>query len=67
LSKFKEQPRFYVSAKVEQVMEISKPVIDKFQLAQWTRDLNRLVEKNRPKEAVLKQKIKKKKNKQRRI
>ena len=67
LSKFKERPRFYVSAKVEKTMEISKPVIDKFQLAQWAKDLNRLVEKNRPKEAVLKQKIKKKKNKQKRI
>ncbi|RIH67151.1 hypothetical protein D1164_01610 [Mariniphaga sediminis] len=67
LSKFKERPRFYVSAKVEKTMEISKQVIDKFQLAQWAKDLNRLVEKNRPKEAVLKQKIKKKKNKQKRI
>lgn len=44
LSKFKERPRFYVFAKVEKTMEISKPVIDKFQLAQWARDLNRLVE-----------------------
>src|SRR6056297_2219199 len=35
LSKFKEQSRFYVSSKVDKTMEISKPVIDNFQLAQW--------------------------------
>jgi hypothetical protein len=46
LSEFGERPKFYVSARVEKELQISKPVIDKFQLAQWARDINRLVEKN---------------------
>jgi hypothetical protein len=61
LSKFKEQPRFYVSAKVEKELEISKPVIDKFQLAQWARDLNRLIEQSRFSEPKKQQKLKRKK------
>lgn len=49
LSEFEERPRFYVAFEAQQEVQISKPVIDKFQLAQWARDLNRLVEKsNRP-------------------
>jgi len=47
LSEFEERPRFYVSAKAEKDLLIQKPVIDKFQLAQWARDLNRLVEKSK--------------------
>ncbi|WP_372934759.1 relaxase/mobilization nuclease domain-containing protein [Mariniphaga sediminis] len=62
LSKFKERPRFYVSAKVEQTVEISTPVIDKFQLAQWARDLNRVVERSKIKNSkpISKFKLKKK-------
>ncbi len=59
LSKFKEKPGFYVSAKVEKEIEISKSVIDKFQLAQWARNLNRLVEKSRELDYNKKQKIRK--------
>ena len=46
LSEFEERPKFYVSARAEQELQIQKPLIDKFQLAQWARDLNRLVEKS---------------------
>ena len=51
LSKFKEQPKFYVSAKIEKRVEISNPVVDKLQFAQWARDLNRLVEKSKIKDS----------------
>ncbi|SHE35974.1 Relaxase/Mobilisation nuclease domain-containing protein [Mariniphaga anaerophila] len=46
LSEFEERPRFYVSARAEKELQIDKPVIDKFQLAQWARDLNRLIERS---------------------
>lgn len=49
LSEFENRPEFYVSARIEKEFQSQKQVIDKFQLAQWARDLNRLVEKsNRP-------------------
>jgi hypothetical protein len=47
LSDFKERPRFYLSAKLENVLQQSNQGIDKFQVAQWARDLNRLVEMNK--------------------
>ena len=47
LSDFEERPKFYVSARAEQELQIQKPLIDKFQLAQWARDLNRLIEKSK--------------------
>jgi len=47
ISEFEEKPRFYISANAEKELQSQKPVIDKFQLAQWARDLNRLVERNR--------------------
>jgi len=43
LSEFEERPRFYISTKAEKDLQIQKPIIDKFQLAQ---DLNRLVERS---------------------
>jgi len=46
LSEFDERPKFYISAKVEKELQIQRPMIDKFQMAQWARDLNRLVEKS---------------------
>jgi hypothetical protein len=46
LSEFQDRPRFYIFTRAEQELQIRKPLIDKFQMAQWTRDLNRLVEKN---------------------
>ncbi|WP_319228508.1 relaxase/mobilization nuclease domain-containing protein [Draconibacterium orientale] len=47
LSEFQERPRFYLSAKAEQEIQIPTQMIDKFQLAQWARDVNRLVEKSK--------------------
>ena len=47
LSEFKERPRFYISQKAEQNIQVSTQVIDQFQLAQWARDVNRLVEKSK--------------------
>ena len=61
LSEFDERPRFYVSVKVEQELQIPKPVIDKFQLAQWARDLNRLVERNKGPGKAVKPKIRRRK------
>ncbi len=63
LSDFQERPRFYVSARVEKELQINAPLIDKFQLAQWARDMNKLMiwdkwQKNKP---TLKYKVKNKK------
>ncbi|KJF45493.1 relaxase/mobilization nuclease domain-containing protein [Draconibacterium sediminis] len=60
LSEFQERPRFYFTAKAEQEIQIPTQVIDQFQLAQWARDLNRLVEKSkgRKKELNMKYKVK---------
>jgi hypothetical protein len=65
LSNFKERPRIYVSAKIEKTVEISKPVIDKFQLAQWARDLHRLLEKNNGNKKDTTSKIKRQRKKNR--
>ncbi|MBN2820076.1 MAG: relaxase/mobilization nuclease domain-containing protein [Bacteroidales bacterium] len=61
LSEFEERPRFYVSARAEKELQIQKPVIDKFQLAQWARDLNRLVERNKGPGKAVKPKIRRRK------
>ncbi len=47
LSEFQERPTFYLAKSAEQEIQIPTQVIDKFQLAQWARDLNRLVEKRK--------------------
>jgi len=47
LSKFKEKPGFYISSKVEKEIQVSRPLVDNFQVAQWARDLNRLIDKCR--------------------
>ena len=47
LSEFEERPRFYVSVKAEQEIQNPTPMIDKYQLAQWARDINRFVEKSK--------------------
>lgn len=60
LSEFKERPRFYVSEKMGKEMQPSNQVVDKFQLGQLARDLNRLVERNKESEPYLKQRIRKK-------
>ncbi len=50
LSDFEERPKFYVSARAEQELQIQKPLIDTFLLAQLARDLNRLVERSKSNE-----------------
>lgn len=47
LSEFQERPKFYISAKAEKENQIPTQMIDKFQLAQWARDVNRLLEKSK--------------------
>ena len=46
LSEFEKRSKSYVSAKAEKELQIQKPVIDKFQLAQWAKNVNRLVARN---------------------
>ncbi len=60
LSVFKERPRFHLSHSAEKELQISTQVIDKFQLAQWARDVNRLIERSnrRKKEPTMKYKVK---------
>jgi hypothetical protein len=60
LSQFQEKPKFYETIKAEKQQQILKPGIDKFQLGQLARDLNRLVEKSRLSEAKSAPKIKRK-------
>ena len=60
LSEFQERPKFYVSTKAEHELQIQKPMIDKFQLAQWARDVTRLIERSnrRKQEPVKKYRVK---------
>lgn len=60
LSKFKEGPKFFVRLQTQQEIQTNNQVFDKFQIAQWVRDLNRLVEKNKTFEKTEKPKLKKK-------
>ena len=61
LSDFKERPKFYVAAKVEKEIQQPKPIIDRFQLGQWARDLNRLVERSKQPENKITQRVKRNK------
>nr|WP_319511877.1 relaxase/mobilization nuclease domain-containing protein [uncultured Draconibacterium sp.] len=63
LSEFQERSRFYVSAKAEQEIQMQTQVIDQFQLAQWARDVNRLIEKSNRRKRELKSKYKTRNNK----
>ena len=47
LSEFQERPKFYLAKSAELEIQMQTQVIDQFQLAQWARDLNRLVEKSK--------------------
>jgi hypothetical protein len=68
LSDFTVRSKFYVSAKVEKEILQPKPVIDRFQLGQLVRDLNRLVERSRLPDSKIRQRVKKnKKGKQKRF
>ena len=66
LSEFEERPRFHLVQSAEKELQMTTPMIDEFQLAQWARDLNRLIEKNRFRESVSRPKLKKK-SKQKRM
>lgn len=61
LSEFSERPRFYAATRAEKEIQIPKQVIGKFQLAQWARDLNRLIEKSRFSNPKKQQRLKTKK------
>lgn len=60
LSNFKDGPKFYKSLQVENESQINKQVLDKFQITQWVRDLNRLVERSREPDLKLKQRVQRK-------
>lgn len=59
LSNFKEGPGFYKGLQTEKELHVNNQVFDKFQIAQWVRDLNRLVESTRKLDSDKKQKTKK--------
>lgn len=68
LSNFKDGPKFYKGLQAENESQINKQVLDKFQIAQWVRDLNRLANATRSSEQNKQVKLKmKKKGKQRRL
>ena len=60
LSEFEERPRFHHSQSAEQEQQVASPMIDEFQLTQWARDVNRLIElsNRRKKEPTMKYKVK---------
>jgi hypothetical protein len=60
LSNFKEGPKFYKGLQAENESQINKQMLDKFQIAQWVRDLNRLLERSKTHEKTAKPKLKKK-------
>ncbi len=62
LSEFDERSRFYLSQSAVKELQIASPMIDEFQLAQWVRDLNRLIESNRKFEPEKEQMLKRRKN-----
>lgn len=45
LSAFEIKPKFHISEKMRRESQYNTPVVVKYQIAQWARDLNRLVEK----------------------
>jgi hypothetical protein len=68
LSNFKEGPKFYVGLQTGSERQENKLVLDKFQIAQWVRDLNRLANAARSSEQNKRMKLKmKKKGKQKRF
>ncbi len=58
LSEFQQRPRFYVSAKVDRGVQVSRQVIDKFQIGQWIKDVNRLLERNIKQEFEIRRRVK---------
>lgn len=66
LSEFEERPRFHISVRAEKETQIRNPLIDKFQLAQWARDLDRLIKNGKTRETKSRLMVKHKR-KQKRI
>lgn len=60
LSNFKDGPKFYIGLQTGTERQENKLVLDKFQIAQWVRDLNKLVEKSKTFEKTDKPKLKRK-------
>jgi hypothetical protein len=60
LSNFKEGPKIYKGLETEKENQVNSQVLDKFQIAQWVRDLNRLVENSKTFEKTEKPKLKRK-------
>ena len=60
LSNFKEGPKFYVGLQIDSESQKNKLELDKFQIAQWVRNLNRLVEKSKTHETNNKLRVKRK-------
>jgi len=60
LSNFKDGPKFYIGLQTGTERQENKLVLDKFQIAQWVRNLNRLVERSKTHEKTAKPKLKKK-------
>lgn len=68
LSNFKERPKFYKGLQAEKESQVNSQVLDKFHIAQWVRDLNRLANTARSSEQNEQMKLKmKKKGKQKRL
>lgn len=60
LSNFKEGPKFYMDLQIGSERQENKLVLDKFQIAQWVRYLNRLVENGKSHETINKLRVKRK-------
>jgi hypothetical protein len=60
LSNFKEEPRFFIGLQAQLEMQANNQVFDKFHIAQWVRDLNKLVERSKNQDKTAKPKLKKK-------
>jgi hypothetical protein len=60
LSIFEERPKFHVSERMRRESQYTVPTVGKYQIAQWVRDLNRLIEINEKNESGSKQKLKRK-------
>lgn len=60
LSNFKEGPKFYKVLETEKESQANNLVLNKFQIAQWVRYLNRLVEKSKSHETINKLRVKRK-------
>lgn len=65
LSAFEIKPKFHISEKMRRESQFNIPVVGKYQIAQWARDVNRLIDMNRLKESKQRSKLKKKRKQKR--